>query len=91
LTEADKQSFYFLKARAYSDLGDFNQDQTYRPAYYAKSLAYADTALQYCRPGSYECLSVREFRAQKTGNLAAGPRCTTRFAGYPTSPCTSWR
>jgi hypothetical protein len=83
LTEADKQSFYFLKARAYSDLGDFNQDQTYRPAYYAKSLAYADTALQYCRPGSYECLSVREFRAQKTGNLAAGAAVYNQIRRLP--------
>ncbi|MBF9222652.1 DUF6377 domain-containing protein [Hymenobacter ruricola] len=68
----DRQSLYFLKARAYSDLGDFNQDGAYRPAYYAKALAYADTALQYCRPRSYECLEVQEFRAQKTANLAAG-------------------
>lgn len=72
LSETDKHSFYFLKARAYSDLGDFNQDQTFRPAYYRKALAYADTTLQFCRPGSYECLSVQEFRAQKTSNLAAG-------------------
>ncbi|MBH8560491.1 DUF6377 domain-containing protein [Hymenobacter negativus] len=72
LKEADKQSFYFLKARAYSDLGDFNQDQVYRPTYYSKALAYADTALQYARPGSYEYLSVQEFRAQKTNNLKAG-------------------
>ena len=72
LNEADKHSYYFLRARAYSDLGDFNQDQTYRPTYYAKALAYADTALRYCRPGSYDCLSVQEFRAQKTNNLAAG-------------------
>ncbi|GAA4039944.1 DUF6377 domain-containing protein [Hymenobacter glaciei] len=72
LTAADKQSFYFLLARAYSDLGDFNQDQTYRPRYYAKALAYADTAVLLARPGSYEYLSVQEFRAQKTNNLAAG-------------------
>ncbi len=72
LTTADKQNFYFLLARAYSDLGNFNQDETYRPAYYAKALAYADTALLYARPGSYDYLSVQEFRAQKTNNLAAG-------------------
>ena len=72
LSPADRQSFYFLKARAYSDLGDFNQDQTYRPRYYARALAYADTALRFSRPGSYEELSVQEFRAQKTNSLAAG-------------------
>ena len=72
LTAADRQSFYFLLARAYSDLGDFNQDQTYRPIYYAKALAYADTAGRLARPGSYEYLSVQGFRAQKTNNLTVG-------------------
>jgi Domain of unknown function (DUF6377) len=71
LTERERYNFYFLKARAFSDLGDFNQDQTYRPAYYAQSIATADTALRFCRPGSYEYLMVEEFRAQKTGNLRA--------------------
>ena len=72
LNEADQQSYYFLQARAYSDLGDFNRDDTYRPTYYAKALAYADTALQFSKPGTYEYLSVQEFRAQKTNNLRAG-------------------
>lgn len=72
LTEADKLEFYFLKARAYNDLGDYNQDQVYRPAYYAKALAYADTALRFTRPGSYDYLSIQEFRAIKTGNLRGG-------------------
>ena len=83
LTAADKQSFYFLLARAYSDLGDFNQDQTYRPTYYTKALAYADTALQFARPGSYEDLSVQEFRAQKTNNLAAGAAVYQRILRLP--------
>lgn len=71
LTERERYNFYFLKARAYSDLGDFDQDQTYRPVYYARSLANADTALNFCRPGSYEYLSVEALRAQKAGNLPA--------------------
>lgn len=71
-SKEDKQSFYFLKARAFSDLGDFNQDQTYRPIYYAKALAYADTALRFSPPGSYEALSVQEFQAQKKGSLPLG-------------------
>ncbi len=72
LTAADKPTFYFLKARAYSDLGDFDQDRVYRPDYYRKALACADTALLFSRPGSYDYLSVQEFRAQKTGDLRAG-------------------
>jgi hypothetical protein len=72
LSGPDRQTFYFLKTRAYSDLGNFNQDQVYRPAYYAKALAYADTALRFSRPGSYEYLEVQGFRAQKAGDLRAG-------------------
>lgn len=72
LAKADKLDFYFLKARAYSDLGDFNQDQVYRPAYYASALAYADTALQFSQVGSYESLSMQQFKAVKTGNLQQG-------------------
>ncbi|MBF9238495.1 tetratricopeptide repeat protein [Hymenobacter sp. BT683] len=83
LAETDKQSFYFLKARAFSDLGDFNQDQTYRPAYYTKALAYADTALRFSRPGSYEYLSVQEFRAQKTNNLPAGAAVYRQIRALP--------
>ncbi|WP_126546769.1 DUF6377 domain-containing protein [Hymenobacter amundsenii] len=72
LRAPDKLDFYFLQARAYSDLGDFNQDAVYRPAYHARALAYADTALQFARPGSYEQLSMQQFRAVKTRNLARG-------------------
>lgn len=72
LTEADKQGFYFMKARAYSDLADFNQDLAYRPAYLSQALACADSALRFGRPGSYERLSVQEFIALKTGQLPTG-------------------
>ncbi|MBT2557662.1 hypothetical protein J7E24_07695 [Hymenobacter sp. ISL-91] len=72
LSRADKQDFYFLQARAYSDLGDFNHDQVYRPAYHAQALAYADTALQFSPPGSYAQLAVQQFKALKTGQLAQG-------------------
>ncbi|MCA8830609.1 DUF6377 domain-containing protein [Hymenobacter pini] len=72
LSQADKLDFYFLKARAYSDLGDFDQDQVYRPRYHALALAYADTALQFNQPGSYEQLSMQQFKAVKNGNFRAG-------------------
>ncbi|MCR5889171.1 DUF6377 domain-containing protein [Hymenobacter sp. J193] len=72
LSDADKVDFYFLQARAHSDLGDFNQDALYRPAYYAKALAYTDTALHYSRPGSYEQLSMQQFLALKNNRLAEG-------------------
>ncbi len=72
LSDADQLDFYFLQARAYHDLGDFNHDQVYRPRYYAQALAYADTALRFSRPGSYEQLSMQQFRAIKTGRVREG-------------------
>lgn len=83
LTDADKHNFYFLKARAFSDLGDFNRDNTYRPVYYTKALAFADSALQFCRPGSYESLSVQEFRAQKNGNLPSAIALYNQISRLP--------
>ena len=72
LSPADRMDYYFLRARAYSDLGTFDQDDYYRPANYAKSLAYADTAVQLCHASSYRCLLVQGFIAQKHQDLAAG-------------------
>jgi hypothetical protein len=74
LSTADKLNYYFLTARAYSDLGTFDQDDYYRPANYTRSLAYADTALQFCRASSFDCLIVQGFIAQKQQDLAAGLR-----------------
>ncbi|MBG8555676.1 DUF6377 domain-containing protein [Hymenobacter guriensis] len=72
LSDADKVEYYFIKARAYNDLANFNQDAFYRPGYLTKLLTYADSALQYCRPGSYECLAVQALVTQETGNLQNG-------------------
>ncbi|TYZ07430.1 tetratricopeptide repeat protein [Hymenobacter lutimineralis] len=83
LSDADKVDFYFLQARAYSDLGDFNQDAVYRPAYYAKALAYTDTALRYSRPGSYEQLSLQQFLALKNNRLAEGTRLYEQIRRLP--------
>ncbi|GAA4368584.1 DUF6377 domain-containing protein [Hymenobacter saemangeumensis] len=83
LAPADRGSFYFLQARAYNDLGAFNADRTYRPAYYQKALAFADTALQLSRPGSYEYLAVQLFRAQKTNDLARGAAVYAQIRRLP--------
>jgi Domain of unknown function (DUF6377) len=74
LAPADQMDYYFLRARAYSDLGTFDQDDYYRPANYAKSLAYADTALRFCPASAYKCLLVQSFIAQKHRDLKEGLR-----------------
>lgn len=74
LPAASRCDYYFLLARAYSDLGTFNQDDYYRPADYTRSLAYADTAARLCQAPTYQCLAVQGFLAQKHNDLAAGIR-----------------
>jgi len=74
LGPVDKPNYYFITARAYSDLGTFDQDDYYRPANYARSLAYADTAAQLCQANSFDCLVIQGFIAQKHQNLPAGLR-----------------
>jgi hypothetical protein len=74
LSMPDRVEYYFIKARAYSDLGTFDQDEYYRPRYYAQSLACADTARLLCAAGAYECLAIDGFIAQKKADLPAGAR-----------------
>lgn len=69
LDSANRIELYFTKARAYADLADFNASAYYLPIYTAKAIAYSDTALQYCRAGSYQALSVQGFRYLKSNNI----------------------
>jgi DNA-binding FrmR family transcriptional regulator len=83
LDSASRAELYFLKARAYSDLVDFNSSDYYRPAYTAQAVAYSDTALAYCRPGSYQWLAVQGFRYLKRNDLKASARVYRRILGLP--------
>ena len=71
LDSTTKIDFYFIKARSYSDLADFNSGNYYRPAYIARAIACVDTALQYCPVDSYHYLSLRGFRALKKNDIRA--------------------
>ena len=73
LRDPDKLDFYFLQARAYSDLGDFNQDARVPPRLPLPGPWPSPTRpCDIARPGSYEQLSMQQFRAVKTRNLARG-------------------
>jgi uncharacterized coiled-coil protein SlyX len=81
LDSGNRAELYFTKARAYSDLVDFNSSDYYRPAYIAKSVAYSDTALAYCRPGSYQALAVQGFRYLKRNDIQASAQIYRRILG----------
>ncbi|AMR29436.1 hypothetical protein A0257_21615 [Hymenobacter psoromatis] len=83
LDSANRVELYFTKARAYSDLADFNSSAYFLPIYTAKAIAYSDTALRYCRPNSYTALSVQGFRYLKIRNIPASKRVYERILSLP--------
>jgi hypothetical protein len=84
LDSANRAELYFTKARAYSDLVDFNSSDYYRPAYTAKAAAYSDTALAYCRPNSYQALAVQGFRYLKRKDIKASAQVYRRILSLDT-------
>jgi len=83
LDSANRVELYFTKARAYSDLADFNSSTYYLPLYTAKAIAYSDTALRYCRSNSYTALSVQGFRYLKIKDISASKRVYERILSLP--------
>lgn len=83
LDSANRVELYFTKARAYSDLLDYNSNAYYRPTYLARSMACADSALRYCRPNSYDFLSVQGFKYLKSHQLPACRAVYQRILSLP--------
>ncbi len=83
LDSVNRVELYFTKARAYSDLLDYNGNTYYRPAYLSRSMAYADSALHYCQPDSYAFLSILGFKYLKTNQLPACRAVYQRILSLP--------
>ena len=84
LDSVGRQAYYFLQARSYSDLADYNNPvDYYRPAYTARAVAYLDTALHYCRPGTYDYLSLLGFRALKQYDLPRSRAAYSQLLALP--------
>ena len=86
LDSTSRVELYFTKARAYADLADFNASPYYRPVYTAKAIACSDTALRYCRPGSYQALSVQGFRYLKSNDVRGSELIYKRILGFADLP-----
>ena len=57
LNDSSKLEFYNLKARACSDLGDYNADLYYSPVDNATSIKYLDSAIAIAGPNSFDKLA----------------------------------
>jgi hypothetical protein len=68
LPDSARAEYYALLARAYYDLGDFNNDRFYRDYYFQLGNQYTDSARLFCNPGEYYDLYLSRIKNVKTKN-----------------------
>src|ERR1700722_8463225 len=54
ISDSVKIEYYSLKARAYADLADYNNDRNFTPQDNQLALIYIDSALKFCKQNSYD-------------------------------------
>ena len=69
LDDNSRKEYYFLTARTYYDLADFDKDNYYTPIYNVRAGKYIDSATTLCKPNSFEYIYYRGLKYLKTGNI----------------------
>jgi Domain of unknown function (DUF6377) len=69
LNDSSKLEYYALKARAYSDLADYNNDGIYTPFDNAASIRYLDSAIAIAKPNSFDRLMHLGTRQIRLGQV----------------------
>ncbi|WP_295720107.1 DUF6377 domain-containing protein [Mucilaginibacter sp.] len=72
LSANDKVEYYFLMARSYFDLSDFDRNVDYSATYNPKGIACIDSALSCAIPDTYNYLALKGLQALRTSNNDAG-------------------
>lgn len=72
LKPSDKQSYYFLKARSYFDLADYNRNFDYSAIYGPLGISYIDSALSLAKVASPDYLELRGLKDLRTNNFSDG-------------------
>ncbi|MET4082638.1 hypothetical protein ABIB40_002598 [Pedobacter sp. UYP30] len=67
LVDSMKIEFYFLNARCYYDLADYDKDDYFAPSYVKRAAAYIDSATMLCDPKSYESRYFNGLKLLKAG------------------------
>jgi len=65
-----KKDYYFLIARTYYDLADYDKDDYYTPMYNTRAGQYIDSATLLCKPNSFEFIYYNGLKYLKTGNIS---------------------
>ncbi|GAA3978135.1 DUF6377 domain-containing protein [Mucilaginibacter dorajii] len=69
LNNDGRKEYYFLSARTYYDLADFDKDNYYTPIYNSRAEKYIDSATSLCKTNSFEYLYYTGLKALKAGNI----------------------
>jgi hypothetical protein len=64
----DKVDYYFLKARSYFDLSDYDRSPDYSAIYDPKGISCIDSALVLCKPGTFNYLELKGLKDLRTAN-----------------------
>src|SRR5882724_5774940 len=69
LADSEKKEYYFLTARTYYDLADFDKENYYTPIYNDRAGKYIDSATNLCKPNSFEYIYYRGLKYLKMGQI----------------------
>jgi len=70
--DSSKIDYYYLKARSYLDLSDFDRTSDYSAIYTPLGIKCIDSALAFCKPGSYYYLTLTGLKYLRANNYADG-------------------
>lgn len=76
LPDSIRKEYYFLTARAYYDLADFDRDSLYTILYHQRAEQYIDSAATFVNPRSFESVYFTGLRYLKAGNT---PKATVEL------------
>ncbi len=82
LNDSAKLAYYSLKARAFSDLADYNNDKSYASADNASSLKYLDSAIAVAKPASFDQLMRLGDRQLRTGQVTQPSKYYTQLLDH---------
>jgi len=69
LDDQTKKEYYFLTARTYYDLSDYDKDQFYTTIYNKRAGKYIDSGAALCKPNSFEYIYYNGLKCIKTDNI----------------------
>jgi len=83
LDDPARKEYYFLIARTYYDISDYDNDNYYTPIYNERAGKYIDSGAALCKPNSFEYLYFNGLKYLKTGNISkAITNLKTLTGGY---------